>query len=123
MPSKPTARLAYVELPVTDSEASATFFETAFGWSLTRFGPSYAGTLGQGTDLGLDADAAEATAAPLAGILVDDLEAALAAVQAAGGEISKPIFAFPVVADSISGSPAATSCPSSSRKRAEFLYN
>ena len=93
--STPTARLAYVELPVTDSEASAVFFETAFGWNLTRFGPSYAGTMGQGTDLGLDADKAEATAAPLAGILVEDLEAALAAVQAAGGEISKPIFAFP----------------------------
>jgi uncharacterized protein len=90
-----SARLAYVELPVADSEASACFFETAFGWSLTRFGSSYAGTMDMGTDLGLDADAGARSAAPLPGILVDDLEAALAAVAAAGAPITRPIFAFP----------------------------
>lgn len=90
-----SATLAYVELPVTDSEASATFFETAFGWTLTRFGPTYAGTMGQGTDLGLQGDASEAPAAPLAGIRVEDLEAALAAVEAAGATITQPIFAYP----------------------------
>lgn len=90
-----SAVLAYVELPVRDSEESAAFFEKAFGWQLTRFGPSYAGTLGQGTDLGLQGDASEAPAAPLAGVRVDDLEAALAAVEAAGGTLTKAIFAFP----------------------------
>ncbi len=90
-----SASLAYVELPVTNSEASAVFFETAFGWQLTRFGPAYAGTLGQGTDLGLQGDAGEAPSAPLPGIRVDDLEAALTAVRAAGGAITREIFAFP----------------------------
>jgi len=89
------ASLAYVELTVTDSEASATFFSAAFGWELIRFGPSYAGTMGQGTDLGLQGDAAEGSVAPLPGIRVEDLEAALAAVEAAGGAITQPIFAFP----------------------------
>lgn len=89
------ARLAYVELPVADSKASAAFFEAAFGWALTRFGPSYAGTLGQGTDLGLQGDASEHPEAPLPGILVTDLEAALDAVTAAGAVITRPIFAFP----------------------------
>jgi predicted enzyme related to lactoylglutathione lyase len=95
MSSPASAVLAYVELPVRDSEASAAFFEKAFGWQLTRFGPSYAGTLGQGTDIGLQGDASEAPAAPLAGIRVGDLEAALAAVEAAGGVITRTIFAFP----------------------------
>jgi len=90
-----SATLAYVELPVTDSEASAAFFEATFGWTLTRFGPTYAGTMGQGTDLGLQGDAAEAPAAPLAGIRVEDLEAALAAVEAAGAAITRPIFTYP----------------------------
>jgi len=90
-----TAALAYVELPVADSEASAAFFERAFGWALTRFGPTYAGTMGQGTDLGLQGDAAEAPAAPLPGIRVDDLEATLAAVEAAGGVVTRSIFVFP----------------------------
>jgi predicted enzyme related to lactoylglutathione lyase len=89
------ATLAYVELPVADSEASAEFFSAAFGWELTRFGPTYAGTMGQGTDLGLQGDAAEAPAAPLPGLQVEDLEAALAAVEAAGGIVIRPIFAFP----------------------------
>ncbi len=89
------AQLAYVELPVTDSEASAVFFEKAFGWSLVRFGPTYAGTLGQGTDLGLQGDAGEVPAAPLPGVRVDDLEAALASVEAAGGTVTQAIFAFP----------------------------
>ncbi|MBT2189383.1 VOC family protein [Sphingobium nicotianae] len=90
-----SATVAYVELPVRDSEASAIFFERAFGWELTRFGPTYAGTMGRGADLGLQGDATEAPAAPLAGIRVKDLDAALAAVEAAGGMITQPIFAFP----------------------------
>ena len=50
---------------------------------------------GQGTNLGLQADPAEAPAAPLAVIMVDDLETALAEVLAAGGTLTVPIFAFP----------------------------
>lgn len=88
------ARLNYVELPVGDIGQSRAFFEAAFGWSLTPFGPAYAATEGQGTDLGLDGDAGDRTA-PLPVIEVDDLEAAQAAVLAAGGLITRPIFTFP----------------------------
>ena len=66
-----------------------------FGWSLTDFGPTYSCTLSGDVDIGLQADMAEATKAPLAVIAVDNLEAALAAVEKAGGTISLPIFAFP----------------------------
>lgn len=89
------ARLNYVELPVGEIGPAKTFYETAFGWSLTDFGPTYAATLSGDTDIGLQGDQAEATKAPLAVIDVDDLEAALAAVTAAGGTIVRPIFAFP----------------------------
>ena len=89
------ARLNYVELPVRDIGASRAFYETVFGWSLTEFGPTYAATLSGDTDIGLQANAEEATAAPLPVIDVDDLEAALAAVEAAGARIVRPIFAFP----------------------------
>lgn len=88
-------RLNYVELPVQDVATARTFYERAFGWSLTEFGPTYASTLTGDTDIGLQGDASEATRAPLAVIQVDDLEAALAAVEAAGGTIVRPIFAFP----------------------------
>jgi predicted enzyme related to lactoylglutathione lyase len=89
------ARLNYVELPVGDIGAAKDFYESAFGWSLTSFGPTYAATLTGDTDIGLQADASEATKAPLPVIEVDDLEAALAAVRQAGGTITRPIFAFP----------------------------
>lgn len=90
-----TARLNYVELPVQDVGTAKTFYERAFGWSLTEFGPTYASTMSGDTDIGLQGDAAEATRGPLPVIQVDDLEAALDAVTLAGGMIVKPIFAFP----------------------------
>lgn len=89
------ARLNYVELPVDDLPRAKAFYETAFGWTLTDFGPTYAATLSGDTDIGLQGDAADATKAPLAVIEVGDLAAALAAVEAAGGRIVRPIFAFP----------------------------
>jgi predicted enzyme related to lactoylglutathione lyase len=89
------ARLNYVELPVSDIGAAKAFYEAAFGWSLTGFGPTYAATLTGDTDIGLQGDAAEATSAPLPVIDVPNLEAAEAAVRAAGGEIVRAAFAFP----------------------------
>jgi len=88
-------RLNYVELPVRDVAAAKAFYEAAFGWSLTEFGPTYAATMTGDTDVGLQGDAAEATVAPLPVIGVENLEAALAAVTSAGAEIVRPIFAFP----------------------------
>ena len=89
------ARLNYVEFPVADIAAAKAFYEAAFGWSLTGFGPSYAATTSGDTDIGLQADAAEATKAPLPVIDVPDLEAAQHQVEAAGGRLVRPIFAFP----------------------------
>jgi predicted enzyme related to lactoylglutathione lyase len=89
------ARLNYVELPVRDVPVTKAFYEAAFGWALTDFGPTYASTLTGDTDIGLQGDAAEATKAPLPVIQVDDLEAALEAVTRAGGSVVVPIFSFP----------------------------
>ena len=89
-------QLNYLELPVSDLAASTRFFANAFGLDLQSFGPTYAASEGAGgADLGLQADAAERTAAPLPVIEVDEVEAALAAVEAAGGTVTRPIFAYP----------------------------
>jgi predicted enzyme related to lactoylglutathione lyase len=89
------AKLNYIELPVSDVPASTAFFEQAFGWVLKPFGPSYAATVTGLTDIGLQGDPSAQTGAPLPVIEVDDLEAALTAVEKAGGEITCPIFTFP----------------------------
>lgn len=89
------ARPNFIELPTRDLAASRAFFETVFGMTMTGFGPTYACTMTGDVDIGLQADQAEATRAPLPVIDVKDLEATLAAVTAAGASVTKPIFSFP----------------------------
>ncbi len=90
------ARIDYIELPsVTAHELTRGFYAKAFGWQFTDYGPDYSATTGGDVDLGLNGQPDEALAAPLPVIRVDDLEATFDAVAAAGGVISRPIFAFP----------------------------
>lgn len=88
-------RISFIELPASDLPATRSFYANAFGLAFTDFGPSYSCTLTGDVDVGLQADAGEATSAPLAVVAVDNLEASLEAVSEAGGVITKPIFAFP----------------------------
>jgi predicted enzyme related to lactoylglutathione lyase len=94
-PRSVMARPNFIELPARDLAASQTFFEKVFGMKMTVFGPTYACTLTGDVDIGLQADQSEATRAPLPVIEVDDLEATLAAVTAAGATVTKAIFSFP----------------------------
>jgi len=89
------ARLDYVELPATDIAATRSFYERAFGWTMMQFAPTYAATTTDDTNVGLQSDASERPDAPLPVIQVKDLESALAAVEAARGQIVKPIRTFP----------------------------
>jgi hypothetical protein len=88
-------RICFVELPAAATAPAKTFYSSAFGFTMTDFGPTYACTLSGDVDLGLQADAAEATAAPLPVIQVEALEATEELVRQAGGVITKPIFGFP----------------------------
>ncbi|WP_213980742.1 VOC family protein [Sphingomonas sp. dw_22] len=89
------ARISYVELPVKNVAGVRDFYAQAFGWAFTDFGPDYAATTGGDVDLGLNGSADHAIASLLPIVEVEDLEAALASVTAAGGTITVPIFAFP----------------------------
>ncbi len=91
------ARFNYLELPSDDLARARGFYERAFGWSMTAFGPTYAATISDDTDLGIDADGDNEARikAPLPVIEVDDLDACRAAVLAAGGAIDRDIFDFP----------------------------
>ena len=89
------ARLNYVELPVAAVGPVKDFYAGAFGWTFADYGPDYAATTTGDVDLGLQGSADERTAALLPVIQVDDLEATLAAVEAGGGTVTQPIFAFP----------------------------
>jgi uncharacterized protein len=84
----------YVEITVTDMDAAKAFYTSAFGWSLTDYGPEYSGIQGDGSEQGglrLDSVRRE----PLVILYSEDLEATLDAVTAAGGTIVQPIESFP----------------------------
>lgn len=89
------ARFYYVELPTRDIAAAKRFYEKAFGFALTDFGPDYAASMTGDTDIGFNATGEHMSAQVLPVIEVDDLEAARDAVVAAGGTITLDIFAFP----------------------------
>lgn len=89
------AKLNYLELPVATTDRAKAFYSGAFGWAFTDFGPTYSATVTGEADVGFQADAEQKTQALLPVIEVDALDAALAAVDAAGGTITLPIFTFP----------------------------
>lgn len=89
------ARINFIELPARNIGAAKSFYADAFGWAMTDYGPTYSCTLTGDVDLGLQGDGKSASAGPLAVIAVDDLEGTLAAVQKAGGTITRAIFGFP----------------------------
>lgn len=91
-------KMNYVEFPAKDLARTKAFFESAFGWSFTDYGPEYTAFENQGLDGGFfQADLASSTEKGAALIIFysDQLEATLAKVQKAGGSILKPIYSFP----------------------------
>ena len=87
-------KLDYLELPGGSLPQTKAFYGEAFGWTFVDYGPTYA-AFDQGLDGGFDADAGEATPQPLPVLYAQDLEAMQARVEAAGGVIVRPIYAFP----------------------------
>ncbi|NJI59245.1 VOC family protein [Microbacterium oxydans] len=92
--------LDYVELVVTDLEASKRFFAEAFGWSFNDYGPGYAGIVsprGDGSEVGglLLADEPRPVGGPLVLLYSDDLDATMSGIVTAGGTILQDPYAFP----------------------------
>ena len=86
----------YIEISVRELAAAKRFYSAAFGWKFNDYGPSYAGIRGADRELGGLAETADVeTGGPLVVLYSRDLDATLAAVRSAGGEITKPPFAFP----------------------------
>ena len=85
----------YIELPGGDLAATKDFYASAFGWTFTDYGPTYASFDNAGVDGGLAGADAASSAVPLVVLKSDDLEDTLARVEAAGGAITAPIFEFP----------------------------
>ncbi|MEU0536784.1 VOC family protein [Amycolatopsis tolypomycina] len=85
----------FAEFPSTSAAASGRFFERAFGWPVTPYGPDYTDVRAEGLTLGFQSNATEQARALLVTIRTDDLAAARKAVEAAGGVVTREPFAFP----------------------------
>lgn len=86
----------YIELSVTDLEASKAFYSQAFDWSFNDYGPEYSGIQGEEREMGGLAKSETVTpGGPLVVLYSDDLESTLGLVRNAGGVIDKDIFSFP----------------------------
>lgn len=85
-------KIDYIEFPGGDVPSAKAFYQAAFGWTFTDYGPAYA-AFSEGLDGGFDGDTAAQK--PLVVLYAHDLEAMQAKVEAAGGAIVKPIFSFP----------------------------
>lgn len=85
----------YIELNVGDIARSKAFYGSAFGWQLTDYGPTYCAFSDGHLEGGFTTAEAPSPGGPLVVLYADDLEAMQRRVEAAGGKIVKPIFAFP----------------------------
>ena len=89
-----TDKIDYIEFPSTSRAMTSAFFQAAFGWGITSYGPDYDGLEGAGIDGGVDQDEGRVRAT-MAVVRTDDLDAAERRVTAAGGTITRPQFDFP----------------------------
>lgn len=89
-------KLDYLEMPGGDLGALKAFYAEAFGWRFTDYGPDYA-AFDEGLEGGFYAGprAGGQGPTPLPVLFSTDIEASLAKVEAAGAQITKPLFAFP----------------------------
>ena len=83
----------YVELPGRNLSEIKRFYAAAFGWRFLDYGPTYVAVEGAGVDAGFQGD--EPSDKPLVILYAEDLEGMQQEVEAAGGEVCKPIFSFP----------------------------
>lgn len=91
-------KIDYVEFPAKDLASTRAFFQEVFGWSFEDYGSDYIAFSGQGLDGGFFSSELAASTSRGSALIIfysEHLEDTLAKVEAAGGEIIRPIFTFP----------------------------
>jgi predicted enzyme related to lactoylglutathione lyase len=89
-------KINYIEFTSADVERSKQFYASAFGWSFVDYGPDYASF--SAASAGIDGGFMRGNpnpGSPLVVLYAGDLAATEAAIVAAGGTITVPVFEFP----------------------------
>lgn len=91
-------KINYIEFHSQDLEATKAFFNKAFGWAFTDYGPDYCDFKGEGIDGGFfrsDDMARASNGAARVLFYSANLEDTQAVIEAAGGVICREIKSFP----------------------------
>jgi predicted enzyme related to lactoylglutathione lyase len=91
-------KIDYVEFPAADFDAIQAFYEKAFGWTFTDYGPEYRAFTDGKLDGGFrqaDVNSSTENGSALVVLFARDLEATRDKVTASGGVILQDIFSFP----------------------------
>ena len=91
-------KINYLELPASNLGAVKSFYENAFAWSFTDYGPDYSAFNDGTIDGGFYKSEEKSTTAQGAALIVLyalDIEKTKKKVIASGGKIVKDIFPFP----------------------------
>lgn len=91
-------KIDYIEFPCSDFDAVQNFYEKAFNWSFTDYGPAYRAFTDGKLDGGFrraDHYSSTKNGAALVILYVKDLEGTRDKVVASGGIIVQEIFEFP----------------------------
>src|ERR1700758_4428740 len=89
-PTLATGKICYLEIPATDVERSSRFYSDAFGWELRARGDgaiSFDDAVKEVSGSWVTGRPPSAEPGIMVHIMVADLESALDAVRAAGGEV------------------------------------
>ncbi len=91
-------KINYIEFPSNDLKKTIHFYERVFGWEFTFYGDDYIAFEHAGIDGGFYAAPSHSSTENGSALVVfytDDIDALQAKIEACGGKIVKPIFAFP----------------------------
>ena len=94
-PAEHDRRVDYVEFPATDLAATRRFYEAAFGWRFTDYGPGYTSFEDGRLAGGFWAEMPAGRGGPLVVLFAVDLADAERRVRDAGGAVTRPAFEFP----------------------------
>lgn len=89
-PTYRSGKICYIEIPATDVEQSAAFYQRAFGWAIRRRGDgatAFDDTVGGVSGTWVTGRPPAAVPGLSVYIMVARLETAIAAVEAAGGQV------------------------------------
>jgi uncharacterized protein len=95
-PNLGNGKICYLEMPASDIQRSAEFYEKVFGWQIRKRGDgaiAFDDAVGQVSGTWVTGRPPAATPGLLIYIMVDDVSAMIESVTAHGGELVQPVGA------------------------------